>query len=1763
MSAHNDHVVIVQLAEISSAISANLLRAIEGMPPDQYSPESMIEAMRSAISQNQQLASFYADKFEQEGNDEWAGICRTWASDWASQANFLNPESVDPDEIVKDFLSGAINSLDAQATYIAFGATAETIIRRLDNIATADDVIEAYLNDDSSALIAAFAAGAMASMVSGIVAAGGVTLGLAGWPLVAAVTVIGAITNTFAEDAFDSSLEHLFEFAREDQDIAEWNSAIIQQLVGSYGSAVLPRLGDYVAFANHTGDYLQGLSNTSNSLIGGIGADIIHGGDFSDRISGGGQDDLLSGGAGDDLINGNAGDDNLIGGTGSDRMNGGDGFDTYQFSVVDFTADTEDVVFDSDGYGAITVDHLNISGTGIGFNNIRHASLGSWETSDGSFRLTVVGASGDASLIIMHRGTGGRIVVRNWSNGDLGITLPDLGAPGTPGNPISQTNGDDLVGRDGDEDSGTQVSGDDFLLGLGGNDGIDGGYGDDRIDGGAGDDLIFGGAGDDDITGGAGNDIIIDRSQVMNWRQVVEPDNDQTAAWNMIINRTNVGVFGNGWWTEVGAGETATGNAPDWIFSLSVGALGWYGQNVFVHLNPDAHPSGNDIIDAGEGSDTVYSGAGHDVIDGGTGNDLLVGAEDNDSIDGGDGDDLIFGDVLDISGSLSIAANPSSASAVVDGNDILVGGAGNDRIYGQGGSDVIDGGAGDDLLLGDLADWGLQYGIVTAGQAGNDYIDGGDGNDNILGNAGDDTLLGGAGDDEIEGDDAVTEANQHGHDVIEAGAGADTVWGGGGNDTIRGGDGDDTLSGDYSVSQLALEHHGNDTIYGEAGNDTIIGDGGSDYLDGGADDDILDGKDGNDRLVGGSGQDQLIGGLGDDSLDGGEGRDQLWGGEGNDTVSGGEGDDQLWGDRGDQYGSYVGHDTLMGGDGNDKLNGEGGDDTLFGDAGNDILIGGAGSDRLHGGAGNDTLSGHGNQVLNDSGVSSDILYGDAGNDTLNGGNGNDILDGGTGNDILRGSSGSDQLFGGDGNDTLIAHHIYYDGSSSDYLEGGRGNDRIESGPGANTIVYSRGDGFDTVVAEDPPYNKPDILRLEGGLTPQDVSIFRMGRTLVFVIDNSGHQIHFEHAFYNNPQVGYNDALVGLDRIEFENGAVWLQADILSRIAPASANVLVDTAGDDVLQYDHVGDTIQLSPGGGIDTVESSISYSAPNNIENVTLTGLLHINATGNAGNNALVGNVGNNVLTGRGGFDVGAGGLGDDTYINVESISESVAEGYDIAVYQWEHPAGNPASSISLNENVEELRAQTVNCDYDTGTYVGNSINNRIYIVGGQNAVIDGGGGADEMIFVKEQPKFTNQRLVEFIVDNVGDTIQVINSGNHDLEVRVTTSLVNYSMPYVAEALRTTSLENVSVIGNDGNNAINIESSGIGSTASGGLGNDTYTINWNQVVVEGADAGVDMVQIRAPSHAESQANGGNIQYVLGENVENGSILFRYGENGWFPTITLIGNDMDNHLKGDSGANILVGGAGADILEGGGGADIYHIDSLDDVIIGGGTVYSPLNYVLANNVDGLVLIGSATHGTGNSKANTIVGNELDNVIDTGSVQSGTDTANGGLGADTYIYNLGDRNEYIYEDVNISGQDDVLSMGEGVTLSDLSFSVEDTSWGERRVRISFSDPYVSTITIRLDDDDRSFVEVIKFDDGLTYRIDDLIDEIVSNNMAGSGFARRQFGSLEGWGSIDSETQRFLEAMAYGLDQGSSSAGPYFSIADHRSWRSVELALAATP
>lgn len=368
----------------------------------------------------------------------------------------------------------------------------------------------------------------------------------------------------------------------------------------------------------------------------------------------------------------------------------------------------------------------------------------------------------------------------------------------------------------------------------------------------------------------------------------------------------------------------------------------------------------------------------------------------------------------------------------------------------------------------------------------------------------------------------------------------------------------------------------------------------------------------------------------------------------------------------------------------------------------------------------------------------DVAVGNAGNDNLKAHQGNDLLDGGAGNDYLQGGQNSDVLYGGDGNDTL---------------EGQAGGDFIYGGLGADSI-----DGSGSDFGKGSNYKDKDD-EIHGG----------PGNDILYGAEGSD-------AVWGD---GGNDLLWG-DRIDRVDNAV----DTVYGGAGDDIYYLMSATGPDVLvEY----------PDEGVDSVYSTITFTLPNNIENLYLVGAGMINGTGNGLDNVLSGNSGRNVLTGS---------LGDDAYFvqAADTVVETANAGND-TVYSTE--------SFLLPANVENLTLTGAAATSATGNAADNILR------GDSNPAANalaGGTGNDT-----------------YWVSALDTVVEAINAGMDTVY-----SAAGYSLFKAAnvENLILTGFASGTLTGNSlanaltGNSGANILNGDTGSdTLMGGAGNDVFQL--------------------------------------------------------------------------------------------------------------------------------------------------------------------------------------------------------------------------------------------------------------------------------------------------------------------------------------------------
>jgi Ca2+-binding RTX toxin-like protein len=310
------------------------------------------------------------------------------------------------------------------------------------------------------------------------------------------------------------------------------------------------------------------------------------------------------------------------------------------------------------------------------------------------------------------------------------------------------------------------------------------------------------------------------------------------------------------------------------------------------------------------------------------------------------------------------------------------------------------------------------------------------------------------------------------------------------------------------------------------------------------------------------------------------------------------------------------------------------------------------------------------------------------------------LTGGTGPDVLTGGAGSDSLAAGAGRDVLI------DGAGSDTLAGGAG---------ADVFVLSADGQADRITDFTPGEDRLDLsawafLRSPAQLvmtaTPTGMTISYGDEHLTLIRAGGGSLQSGDFTW---------ETLIGLDRLnplQFVAGPPappgptlrgTPQADRLladpagnriealdghdTLIGGAGPDILRGGAGRDVLDggagrnrleggadndryiirslTDEIWGEAGFSLGGGIDTVDSWISFTLPQNLEILRLQGTADLAGAGNSAPEVLVGNSGANRLSGGWGDDRIVGKEGADTIIGGPGRDELVGDqGADTFVY-------------------------------------------------------------------------------------------------------------------------------------------------------------------------------------------------------------------------------------------------------------------------------------------------------------------------------------------------------------------------------------------------------------------------------------------------------------------------------------------------------------------
>ncbi len=477
-----------------------------------------------------------------------------------------------------------------------------------------------------------------------------------------------------------------------------------------------------------------------------------------------------------------------------------------------------------------------------------------------------------------------------------------------------------------------------------------------------------------------------------------------------------------------------------------------------------------------------------------------------------------------------------------------------------------------------------------------------------------------------------------GDDTLDGGIGADTMAGGGGNDLYYVDNAGDTVSEKAGEGTDSVSSSITYTLTANVENLTLTG---TAAIDGTGNElaNVLTGNDAANVLSGLAGNDTLSGAGGNDTLDGGAGGDKMAGGAGNDlylvdntgdtaTENASAGTDEVRSSVTFTLGANVENLTLTG---TAAINGTG-------NALANVLTGNSAANVLTGGAGNDTYivggeNGVFDSVVEKAGEGTDLvqsagsfaLPANVENLTLIGrtagiGDGNDLantLTGSEADNVLSGFGGNDTLYGGAGNDILDG------GGGANTLAGGVGDDIYRVLDARDAIIEASGEGTDLVQS---------AVTITLAANVENLTL-----TGTAAINGSGNESN--NSIVGNDAANVLSGLAGNDTLSGGGGNDTLDGG-------TGADAMAGGVGNDTYLVDDAGDAITEANAAGTDSVSSTVTYTLGANLENLTLTGAVNINGSGNELGNILTGNTGNNVLTGAAGNDIVNGGAGFDTAV-------------------------------------------------------------------------------------------------------------------------------------------------------------------------------------------------------------------------------------------------------------------------------------------------------------------------------------------------------------------------------------------------------------------------------------------------------------------------------------------------------------------------------------
>ncbi len=357
--------------------------------------------------------------------------------------------------------------------------------------------------------------------------------------------------------------------------------------------------------------------------------------------------------------------------------------------------------------------------------------------------------------------------------------------------------------------------------------------------------------------------------------------------------------------------------------------------------------------------------------------------------------------------------------------------------------------------------------------------------------------------------------------------------------------------------------------------------------------------------------------------------------------------------------------------------------------------------------------------------------------------------------------------------------------------------------------------------------------------------------------------------------------------------------VVSDINNLGTNVL-SLSGADAALFEIIGNELFLKAGTVLDfetltslnvsvNVDDATIGTSPDNSKSVTVA-ITNVDGISPAASNAAVqtGTNEDDTLTGLNGVNTLNGLGGNDTLIG--------GKGNDIL----NGGTGNDTFSYTVNDGADAIDGGN---GVNTLTILGNAIADVLKVSYDGSAITGIAGGS-----------LVN---VESITADLLGGVDTLNYAGTTADV-----VVDLSNNSASGFTSITGIENVT--GGNGNDTL--IGDGLVNKFVGGLGNDTYVVNNNDVIIETAGAGNDQVLTNSNSFLLANSVENMTFTGIGDFVGTGNNISNIINSG-------SGNDTINAL---SGKDIINGGAGNDVMDGGFGNDtfLFNLGFGSDTILG-------------------------------------------------------------------------------------------------------------------------------------------------------------------------------------------------------------------------------------